>query len=58
MNYYCYELYEENNTFIGKTKPFDVQDIHSTWVREETEYIKSKAKKPSTVSVLLVRVLR
>ena len=55
MNYYCYELYEEN-TFIGKTKPFDIQDIHSSWVQEETEYIKRKAKQVSAVCVHLVRI--
>lgn len=55
LNYYCYEVYE-GNSLVGKTRLFDIQDIHHSWIQEEVKRIKSNAKRPFEVSIHLAKI--
>jgi len=54
MEFYFYEIREENR-ILGKTKPFHINDMNSSWIDEEINYIKSKSKNIKKTKIILLK---
>lgn len=53
MGFYYYEI-REDDKILGKTKPFHLNDMESSWINEETKYFMKKSKHYEKVKVLLL----
>jgi len=54
MEFYYYEI-KEDDYILGKTKPFHINDMNSSWIDEEIEYIKSKSKNIKKTKIILLK---
>jgi hypothetical protein len=54
MEFYYYEIREDNHV-LGKTKPFHIKDMHSSWIDEELKYIMSKSKNIKKTKIILLK---
>jgi len=53
MEYYYYVIKEDDHV-LGKTKPFHINDMNSSWIDEEIKYIMSKAKNNKKTKIFLL----
>jgi hypothetical protein len=53
MEFYYYEIREDDH-ILGKTKPFHIKDMNSSWIEEELKYIVSKANNSKKTKIFLL----